>query len=290
MERKFSLTSLLCIFLLINSCEETQKTHSKNRSRLADFEFYISDTDNTGLIQFPDSIGNSPVENIKILNKPKGNYEVFLLNFDEVIKVNYVVYKAPNRDIKNDRLDIRLTASNGKTTNVSAYLSSIRNGECHENNSSVNYNSLLENHRLTVKKGERFDIQLDGFDTNQPASASLLNCNSIQDFGIRTITLVPIDSKPLFGVPNSLEASKFEAGNQGIGYWNRKNDSALFISGKVPFHCQSGKYKFIYSIYAHKLKDGLFLPIFKLFPESNWEWKEQLTAHKYGVISLSIVD
>lgn len=293
MKLKFTFFTLTLVVFLISSCKERKE--QAGVIQLKAFDFYTSSSDGIGIIQLPDIIENDIVKSIKVLNEPQGNYEIFVNEGNETTKTNYIIYTASSKELENDRIDFSLTTNKGLDTHVTAHLVLVKDGVCEGSNPSEDYNLLLQNHFLTLKVGEDFSIQLDGFDPEIEASASLLpKCSTIQDYGIRNTLLTGLDSISSTLLPSYQLQNK--ASNmfhdmfkkKPIQFTNRETDGALFISGRIPEGNGPKIYRFVYNVFVPKLNKGRFLHNFKPYPESNWEWEQQLTVHKYGLITLNI--
>lgn len=261
--------------------------------KVEDFEFHISSADNTGLIQLPDIIGNEQVIDIRVVNKPKGTYEIFMGDFEESFDMNYVIYEASHKKINSDEIHFELKTTSGSTTKVIGKLSSIRDSHCQGPNPLRHYNFRIENITSCLKAGEKFKIPIDGFDETDEASNSLLPyCETIQNYGFRPSILIGLGKDNLFPQTRCCSYSFGNLNphikNDNIGFSHDQKDGPLFISGTIPTDARPGQHKLMYAILIHKLKNGSFLPNFKLYPEASWEWDKLLTVHKYGIITLDI--
>ncbi|MBO3700157.1 hypothetical protein [Roseivirga sp. E12] len=284
-------------YLLITCFILTSLATSCNRhqavNQLADFQFHISSKDNMGLIQLPDTIGNEEVIDIKVTNKPKGSYEIFMGDFQNSFDMNHVVYEAPSDTTTDDEIQFELKTASGNYQYVTGRLSNLKDGQCEGSDPSEHYNFAIQNFRLKLKPGDEFRIQLDGLNDTSDASGSLLpNCDIIQNYGFRSSILIGLGKKKLF--PQS-HCCSYSYGTfnplvekDRLGFTHDRVDGPLLITGTLPADAPLGRHRLVYGVLVHKLDDGSFLSNFRLYPQSSWEWSELLTIHKYGVITIDI--
>ncbi|OEK03488.1 hypothetical protein BFP97_19050 [Roseivirga sp. 4D4] len=299
-----NLTYLLAITatLSIHSCGDITLSDGPDPTEFEVdqlFEFPVSSTDGTGIIQLPLFFNGDSVSSFKVTNTPRGSIEAYSFKMSTDFNrphhqfrlIKYVIPNEtpPGTRLEDDVISIELTTLNGNIYRLGAK-PIVADAFCDQGNN--NFSLILKNYHYEVKKGQVNAFNIFNDITCQPGVT--LSIASAGSYWVQLGNTPYNQSHPdhldraiAHGRSNYLANN-----NQLTGVWSELPDNhyGMIVPDNTPV---GTNFQFAYAMFLPKRAHPND-PLYTFFDQYGFlgltEWEIRLEYVQYGIMTFTVVD